>query len=70
MSYTILYSLSIAVAVLAAVIGAIQLANPDDLGLSPVFINWTKIITPGLAVLAGVLPSLRRPPDDTRTGMD
>lgn len=70
MSYQVMYALSVTVAVCAAIIGAIQLASPEDLGLSPVFINWTKVIVPGLTVLAGVLPSLRRPPSDERTGMD
>ena len=70
MSYRVQYALSIAVAISAAIIGAVQLSNPEDLGISPVLINWTKVITPGLAVLAGVLPSLRKPPNDDRVGMD
>ena len=70
MSYQLMYACSVTVAVLAAIIGAIQLANPEDLGIPLVVINWTKVIVPGLTVLAGVLPSLRRPPSDERTGMD
>ena len=69
-SYTFMYALAVIVAVLSAVIGALQLANPEELGISPQVIAWTKIITPGLAILAGFLPSVRKPPDSQRQGLD
>lgn len=69
-SYRLMYAGSVLVAFLLAVFGAIQLAAPADLGISPIVINWLKVLTPGLGIVAGVLPSLRRPPSDARTGLD
>lgn len=70
MPYRWQYACSVAVAVALALIGAIQLANPDDLGISPRVVAWTQVLVPGLGILAGILPSVRRPPSDNREGMD
>ncbi len=70
MPYRLQYGLSVFVAVALAIIGALQLSDPAKLGLSPIVIEWTKVVVPGLGILAGVLPSLRRPPDQERNSLD
>ena len=70
MPYKLMYGLSVTVAVAIGVIGAIQVADPVKLGLSVQAVEWLKIITVGLGILAGVLPSIRTPPNDARTGLD
>lgn len=63
MSYAIQYALSISVAVAIAIIGAINAAGATTLGLQPTALAWLNVIVPGLGILAGILPSVRRPPD-------
>jgi hypothetical protein len=70
MSYRAMYAAAVAVAVIAAILAAMQLANPAELGISPIVVAWIKIITPGLTILASVLPSVRQPPRDEREGLD
>lgn len=52
-------TLAIAVAVTLAVIGAIQLANPETLGITPRISAWLGILAVGLGILAGFLPNVR-----------
>lgn len=51
--------LSIAVAVAIGVLGAVQLAAPEALGISPVAARWLGIIGTGLGVLATFLPRVQ-----------
>lgn len=59
MSYGQQRVLAIAVAVMLGVVGAIQLKSPADLGLPPVVAEWLVIVSVGLGILAGFLPSVR-----------
>ena len=70
MSYQIMYALSVGTAIAIGVIGAIQVADSTALGISSVLVEWLKIVVVGLGILQGFLPSVRRPPDETRDGMD
>lgn len=63
LSYSQQHLIAICVAFLIATIGAIQLADPASLGVSPIFVNWAKVLSPGLGLLAGVLPKLQQPTD-------
>jgi hypothetical protein len=55
---------SIAVAVCIGMLGAVLLANPSDLGISPVAARWLGIIAVGLGILQGFLPKLQGPTTD------
>lgn len=70
MAYRLMYAGSVLVAVLLAIIGAVQVADPIKLGISAQAVEWLKIVVPGLGILAGVLPSVRKPPSDPRVGQD
>lgn len=70
MSYRVMYGISIGVAVLGAMLVAVQASGAQALGLSSTAFNWLPILNAGLIVLAGVLPSVRKPPSDDRVGMD
>lgn len=70
MNYNVMYGLAVGIAIVLAIIGAIQLADPAELGISPTVVAWTKVITPGLGILSAILPSVRKPPSDDRQGMD
>ncbi len=59
MSYTTQRALAVAVTVVLAMIGAIQLANADTLGLTPRLTAWLGIASVGLGILAGFLPNVR-----------
>ncbi len=52
-------SLAIAVAVALAVLGALQLANPTVLGITPEFKAWAGILATGLGALAAFLPKVQ-----------
>ncbi len=70
-SYRTAYFAAVTVAVLIAIFAAIGALKPEDLGLNQVVINWiSKVILPGLGILAGILPSIGRRPDPDRDGMD
>lgn len=56
--------LSIAVAVCLGMLGAVQLANPGDLGISPVVARWFGIIAVGLGLLQTFLPRAQGPTTD------
>lgn len=70
MGYKIAYTASVIVTILLVMLGVIQAGNPLDYGITPVIARWLGVITAGLGVLAGVLPSVRRPPDESRKGLD
>ena len=70
MSYTAQYWVSVAVTVTLAIFAAIQVGNPDALGISPRVIAWLGIASSGLGVLAGFLPRVTAPPSDDRKGLD
>lgn len=53
--------LSIAVAVALGMLGAVQLADPAALGISPVAARWLGIVGTGLGVLATFLPKVTDP---------
>lgn len=59
--------LAIAVAVLSAGLGVLQVADPADFGLTPVMIRWLGVLTAMLAVLAGLLPRIQGPTADPET---
>lgn len=68
--YSWQYALSIGVTVILAMLGAIQIADPKLLGLSPQVLAWVGIICAGLGVLGGFLPRVTAPPSEKREGMD
>lgn len=70
MSYTVQWWMSVGVAVTLAIFGAIQLARPADLGISPQMGAWIGILSSGLGVLAGFLPRVTATPNDSRNGLD
>jgi hypothetical protein len=51
--------LAVAVAVVLAGIGVLQVADPSDFGLTPVALRWLGVLSAMLGVLAGYLPSVR-----------
>lgn len=59
--------LSIAVAVAVAMLGAVLLADPESLGISPVAARWLGIIGVGLALLQSFLPRVQGPKKDPET---
>lgn len=59
MSYIAQRYLAVAVTVVLAMIGAIQLANADTLGITPRLTAWLGIASVGLGILAGFLPNVR-----------
>lgn len=59
MSYTAQRYIAIAVAVALAMIGAIQIANAETLGITPRVSAWLGIVSVGLGILAGFLPSVQ-----------
>ena len=62
--------LSIAVSVGIGMLGAVLLANPGDLGISPVAARWLGIIAVGLGILQGFLPRVQGPTTDPETLAD
>lgn len=65
-----LRALSIAVAVALGMLGAIQLAAPESLGISAVAARWLGIVGTGLGVLATFLPRVQGPTMDPETLAD
>ena len=61
--YAVQYYVAVVVFVMGVVIGAIQIAGPDELGLSPIVFRWIGVVGAVLTVLAGVLPKIQSPPD-------
>jgi len=55
---------SITVMVATGMIGAVQVAGPESLGISSVAIRWLGIIAAGLAILQGFLPRVQGPTTD------
>lgn len=64
--YAVQYYAAVVVFVLVLVTGAIQVAGPEQLGLSPVAGRWIGVLAAVLGGLAGVLPKLQSPPDGRR----
>lgn len=62
--------LSVTVMVLSGMIGAVQVAGPDSLGISAVAIRWLGIVAAGLAIVQGVLPRVQGPSDDPKVIAD
>jgi hypothetical protein len=62
--------ISIAVAVCLGMLGAIQLASPESLGISAVAARWLGIIATGLGILAGFLPRVQGPSANPETLAD
>lgn len=56
--------LSVAVMIASGMLGAVLLASPADLGISPVAARWLGIIAVGLGILQGVLPRVQGPTTD------
>lgn len=52
-------ALAIAVAVVLGMLGAISLASAETLGLTPRVVAWLAIVSTGLGILQGFLPSVR-----------
>lgn len=62
--------LSIAVAVALGMLGAVQIAAPESLGISPVAARWLGIVAAGLGILQGFLPRIQGPTTDPETLAD
>lgn len=69
-SYRILYALAVVVTVLLAGLAAIQLADPDTLGLTPRHLAWAGVVAAMLGTLNGFLPRITQPPNESREGLD
>lgn len=65
-----LRALSIIVAVALGMLGAVQLAAPESLGISAVAARWLGIVATGLGVLATFLPRVQGPTTDPETLAD
>lgn len=52
-------ALAIGVTVLLGCLGAVQLASPDVLGITPRVSAWLGIVSVGLGLLASFLPNVR-----------
>lgn len=70
MRYTHQHYAAVAVMIAIVVLGAIQVAGGDALGLSGRAMAWLGVATAGLGVLQATLPKVQKPPDDERRGMD
>jgi hypothetical protein len=55
---------SIAVAVAVAMLGAVLIADPESLGISPVAARWLGIVAVGLGLLQTFLPRAQGPTKD------
>jgi hypothetical protein len=62
--------LSIACAVALGMLGAVQLASPESLGITPVAARWLGIVACGLGILQGFLPRVQGPTTDPETLAD
>ncbi len=70
MSYTIQYWAAVVVAVALGGLTFLQAGDAESFGISPVVVKWLGVVSAMLGVLAGALPSWRRPPNDARAGLD
>lgn len=68
--YRFQWGLTIVLLIIAAMLAAIQVADPMDLGISPVAKNWMSIISAGISAALAFLPKVTKPPADDRVGMD
>lgn len=55
---------SIAIAVALGMLGAVQLASPESLGISAVAARWLAIVSVGLGLLQTFLPKAQGPSTD------
>ncbi len=62
--------ISIAVIVATGILGAIQVAGPESLGVSAIMIRWLGIVAAGLGILQGFLPRVTGPTTDPSTIAD
>lgn len=69
-SYRVLYALAVVVFVAITFITLVQAADPVSLGFSPLTARWLGIVGGVLGAIAGLLPRLQKPPDETRRGLD
>jgi hypothetical protein len=51
--------LAIAIAVALGMLGAVALGNAETLGISPTVAAWLAVVSTGLGILQGFLPSVR-----------
>lgn len=51
--------IAVGVAVALGMLGAVQLADPVSLGVSPVAVRWLGIIATGLGILSTFLPKVQ-----------
>jgi hypothetical protein len=58
-SYSQQRILAVAVAIALGMLGAIAVGNAETLGLTPRILAWLAIISTGLGILQGFLPSVR-----------
>lgn len=59
-----LRAVGIGVMICSGMIGAVQVAGPQNLGISQVAVNWLGIIAAGLAIAQGFLPRVQGPTTD------
>lgn len=69
MPYAWRYGISIAVTVVAAMLGAAMVAS-EALELTKQQVAIIGVVLAGLAILAGVLPPLQKYPNPDRVGLD
>lgn len=68
--YTAAYGAAVVVAMILGGLAVIQAGSPSDFGLNPIAAKWLGVVSAMLGILAGALPSWRRPPNDERKGLD
>lgn len=59
MSYGQQRVLAVSIAVCLGMLGAVALGNAETLGISPRVAAWLAVISTGLGILQGFLPSVR-----------
>lgn len=65
-----LRAVSIAVAVALGMLGAVQIADPESLGISAISARWLGILATGLGILSSFLPRVQGPTTDPETLAD
>lgn len=70
MPYRYQWGMTFALMVLAAMIGAIAITSPAELGITPIMKNWLIVINVGISQALGLLPRIQKPPNSDRVGQD